>query len=62
MPQLAADKGLRLWVAVIPMEDVASASSYVLTTDIAGPEGLDAAKATAKEKTLFQSAKKAGGL
>jgi hypothetical protein len=29
MPQLAADKGLRLWVTVIAMKDVASALQNV---------------------------------
>jgi hypothetical protein len=60
MPQLAADKGLRLWVTVIPKEAVASAlqnGKYikvryhcVLPTDTNGPTGLDAA--TAKKKTV----------
>jgi alcohol dehydrogenase (NADP+) len=72
MLKLAADKGLRPWITVIPMKDVATALQnvkdnhvryrYVLTADIEGPAGLDAAEATAKEKTLFQSAKEAVGL
>jgi alcohol dehydrogenase (NADP+) len=72
MLHLAVDKGLRLWVFVIPMKDVASALQNVkyikvryhcvLSTNIDGPAGLDAAEATAKKKTLFQSAKKAVGL
>jgi hypothetical protein len=35
---------------------------YVLMTDIDSPAELDAAEATAEEKTLFQSAKKVVGL
>jgi alcohol dehydrogenase (NADP+) len=69
--QLAADKGLRPWVFMIPMKDVATALQNVnlnlvryrdvLTANIDGPPGLDAAEAAAKEKTLLQSAKEAVG-
>jgi hypothetical protein len=72
MFQLAADKGLRRWwVSLIPMEDVTIALQnvkdkqvrypYLLTADIYGPPGLDAAEAAAEEKKLFQSAQEAVG-
>jgi hypothetical protein len=62
MPQLAANKGLRLSSRWRTSRARSRTSSCVLTTDIDGPAGLDAAEATAKKKTLFQSAKKPVGL
>jgi hypothetical protein len=55
MPQLAADKGLRLSFRWRTARVRSRTSSCVLTTDIDGPAGLDAAEATAKKKTLFRA-------
>jgi alcohol dehydrogenase (NADP+) len=72
MLKLAAEKGIRPWVEVMPMKDVARAVEgvrankvryrYILVADIEGPSGVDAAEAAAKNKPLLQSVKETIGL
>jgi hypothetical protein len=55
MPQLAADKGLRLSFRWRTARARSRTLSCVLTSDIYGPAGLHTAEATEKKKTLFRA-------